>query len=751
MKSSHRDSLVPRIAAAAAVLAPLALVLLWPSQPTPGAVDAASGEFSAGRGMEHVRAMAVAPRPVGSEHHARTRSYLVTTLRDLGLTVEIQKGTGTNAWPGGAVVAPIANVIATLPGAAGGGDAVLLTAHYDTVPASPGASDDAVGVATLLEVARVLAHGPRPARDVAFLLSDGEEIGLVGARMFARSHPLASRAAVVINLEARGTRGRVMMFETTPGNQWSIGQLAGMAGVFATSVAYAIYQLLPNDTDLSELGKLTLDGMNFAFIEGASRYHTPGDDIDSVDPRSFQQLGEVVLRLTRRLGNADLAAARAHAPDVVYFHVFGHLAYYPAAWALSLALAGMALAVFLLIRERRRGRIRWGRLARATAALLAGAVAAAIVVALAWMVLQAALGQAAAAGNPSAPATLTLGFFALAIAVVSLVTHLLLRPRQADAEHASTAELHAGAAMVLAPTTLAAAVLMPGVSYLLQASLLGVSLAWLASAVSVPDALHAGRAAVWGLSMAALSLTWGPIVVPLHLALSMSLAGPITILLASFLVPVLLPLLDFVAGGRRKLVISAFLLAALTLGVGAVQSSLALHGHSAYVPAVELVDNGTSVRTVIDTQHPEDDWTRSLGWLRPPPPGLDARLAQLGSSAAGGAIPDGPAVRVVSDTRTGDGRRIELDITTTAGCLWSSLELGPREQLRAVTLGDVQIDIEHLRAGTAERGVIEQWAPEPQVRLRIDTAVDVPVVLRVSELHRVAEQRPMLVTHAWSW
>jgi hypothetical protein len=746
----HRDSLVPRTAAAVAALAPLALVLLWPSRPAPRALDAAPAVFSAGRGMAHVRVMAAAPRPVGSAHHARTRAYLAATLRDLGLTVEIQQQTGTTAWPGGAIVAPIANVIATLPGAAGGGDAVLLAAHYDTVPASPGASDDAVGVATLLEVARALAHGPRPARDVAFLLSDAEEIGLVGARAFARSHPLASRAAAVINLEARGTRGPVMMFETTPGNQWSIGQLAGVGGVFATSVAYAAYQLMPNDTDLSELGTLAVDGMNFAFIEGASRYHTPGDDIDSVDPRSFQQLGDVVLGLTRRLAGADLAAARARAPDAVYFDVLGRLVHYPAAWALPLALAGVALAVFLLRRARRRGHVRPARAARAAAALLAGAVAAAIAVALAWIALEAALGQAAAAGNPSAPGTLALGFLALATAIASLVAHLLLPPRT-DAGHAAGAELHAGAAVVLAPVALAAAALMPGASYLPLASLLGVGLAWLANARSAPGALHTGRAVAWGLALAALAVTWGPIVVPLHLALSMALAGPIALLLALLVVPALLPLLDVVAGGRRRLVAGAFALAGLALAAGAVQSARDLHDHSAYVPAVELVDTGTSVRTVIDTRAPGDWWTRSLGWLRPPPPGLDEHLAGPGSSAPGPALPAGPDVRVVSDTRTGEGRRIELDVTTAPGCLWSSLELGPAAQLRAVSLGGVQLDAAQLRAGTGARAVIEHWAPGPRARLQIETAGDAPVALRVSELHGEAGQRPTLVTRAWSW
>jgi hypothetical protein len=216
------------------------------------------------------------------------------------------------------------------------------------------------------------------------------------------------------------------------------------------------------------------------------------------------------------------------------------------------------------------------------------------------------------------------------------------------------------------------------------------------------------------------------------------------------MVSVLLPLLDFVAGGRRKAIVSASVLAVFALGVGAVQSSLEVHGHSAYVPAVELVDTGTGVRYVVDTRHPEDEWTRNLGWLRPPPPELDARLVQLGSMSSSGTIPEGPVVQVVSDTRTGDGRRIDLDITTAAGSVWSSLELGPRAQLRALTLEDVQLDIDQMRTGSGERVVIEHWAPERRARLRIDAAVDVPVLLRVSALHWVAEQRPTLVTRAWS-
>jgi Zn-dependent M28 family amino/carboxypeptidase len=61
---------------------------------------------------------------------------------------------------------------------------ILIGAHYDTVPGSPGADDNATGIAVLLELARSLATEPAryPVRLVAF---DLEEIGLVGSKQYA--------------------------------------------------------------------------------------------------------------------------------------------------------------------------------------------------------------------------------------------------------------------------------------------------------------------------------------------------------------------------------------------------------------------------------------------------------------------------------------------------------------------------------------------------------------------------------------
>ncbi|MDW3502806.1 M28 family metallopeptidase, partial [Escherichia coli] len=91
------------------------------------------------------------------------------------------------------------NVIGVLPGTDRSKPAVLIMSHYDSVANSPGAADDAAGVAAALEVARALQAGPKPARDVIFLFTDGEEQGLLGADAFFARDPLRQKVGVVIN------------------------------------------------------------------------------------------------------------------------------------------------------------------------------------------------------------------------------------------------------------------------------------------------------------------------------------------------------------------------------------------------------------------------------------------------------------------------------------------------------------------------------------------------------------------------
>ena len=96
--------------------------------------------------------------------------------------------------------------------------------HYDSVANSPGAGDDASGVAVVLETLRALKTGSPLERDIIVLFADGEENGLDGSRLFVDEHPWAKEVGVVLNFDARGNSGPSIMFETSDGNGWLIDQ-----------------------------------------------------------------------------------------------------------------------------------------------------------------------------------------------------------------------------------------------------------------------------------------------------------------------------------------------------------------------------------------------------------------------------------------------------------------------------------------------------------------------------------------------
>src|SRR5688500_17125525 len=162
------------------LLLPMVVVLalaIWRAEgPPPKASDAASGEFSAGRAMEVLRhnLQEGVPHPIGSAANARVRDRIVARLRALGYRTTIQRRFACNA---SASCGTVENIIAETGDARG--DIVLLAAHYDSVPSGPGASDDGIGVAALLEVARAI-RSERFRNRVLFLIDDGEEAGLLG-------------------------------------------------------------------------------------------------------------------------------------------------------------------------------------------------------------------------------------------------------------------------------------------------------------------------------------------------------------------------------------------------------------------------------------------------------------------------------------------------------------------------------------------------------------------------------------------
>lgn len=101
------------------------------------------------------------------------------------------------------------------------------------------------------------------------------------------------------------------MFETSDNNGWLVKEFADAAPTpVAHSFIYSLYKLMPNDTDLSIFKEAGLAGMNFAFGEGVSHYHTTSDSLGELDKESLQHHGEYMLSLVRHFGELDLGKER---------------------------------------------------------------------------------------------------------------------------------------------------------------------------------------------------------------------------------------------------------------------------------------------------------------------------------------------------------------------------------------------------------------------------------------------------------
>ena len=106
--------------------------------------------------------------------------FLVDICAAVGFYAKYQSFVPRNSFEG-----KTANVVAPLKVTVEPDLVYVVSSHYDSVEAGPGADDDSSGTAALLEAARVLANHPLPAT-VIFASFTGEEGGLLGSREFVR-------------------------------------------------------------------------------------------------------------------------------------------------------------------------------------------------------------------------------------------------------------------------------------------------------------------------------------------------------------------------------------------------------------------------------------------------------------------------------------------------------------------------------------------------------------------------------------
>ena len=309
--------------------------------------------FSIENVSAHLDSITFAPHLIGSQENKLVRDYLIKTFEEMGIEVELYiddaKSYGNKVYRR---YGRTENIIARLKGSKEG-KALLIAAHYDSVLRAPGAADDCHAVACMVEVARLMKDTPIE-NDIIFLITDGEEMGLLGANAYTENRNL-DEIGLMLNYEARGNAGPSIAFEWSDGNYDLVKQYKKVTNQpFTNALSYEIYKRLPNNTDYTFFKEKGVLGINHAFIDGFSYYHNPVDDFENINWESVYHTGDNMYRLTRHFANTPLVEIDT-SQNGSFFNLMGQMIIYPAKWntvLIIITLLWVCISTFRSIKKK---------------------------------------------------------------------------------------------------------------------------------------------------------------------------------------------------------------------------------------------------------------------------------------------------------------------------------------------------------------------------------------------------------------
>ena len=351
--------------------------------------EAPLSEFSTKRALSIVKEISKKPHFVGSKNHEFIANYLQKELQDLGIETSVQEGFSMTEK---GTLVKSKNILAIIKGSKNT-KALLLLSHYDSAPhsSSKGASDDASGVATILESVRAFLHNKTSHKnDIIILFTDAEELGLNGAALFVTQHKLAKEVGLVLNFEARGSSGpSYMLMETNDGNAKMVDafKAGNVSYPVSNSLMYSIYKMLPNDTDLTvfrEQGKI--QGFNFAFIDSHFNYHTSQDKYENLDPKTLAHQGSYLYPLLNYFSNTDLTDFNS-TDNKIYFNVPFSFVSYPFGWLFPMLIVGFGLFLLFVFVGLGKRALRLDEIIKGFVPLLGSLVTAGLLTYVGWKLL----------------------------------------------------------------------------------------------------------------------------------------------------------------------------------------------------------------------------------------------------------------------------------------------------------------------------------------------------------------------------
>ena len=310
------------------------------TQPSPKPADAEG--FSSARVVEDIKVLSRDHHSVAHpQERAEVRDYLIGRLEELGADTVMLFSYDSLTGPENRHVVytfDAHNILAEFAPLDGADDVpyLMMVAHYDSRYSQPmpkdtvwsyGAADDGYGVGVILEtVSQLLKERDNWRQGVKVLFTDAEEVGMMGMKaMWKNDKDVFSDVGLMINLEARGTYGPALLFETCPGNEKIMDLYSDAARYpYTYSLTTVVYNFMPNFTDFT-IVKDEIPGLNFSNIADINHYHTDLDNFDNISEKTIQHYGSQVLPVAQAYVTGDYPdkdAFRADA-DTVNFTVPG--------------------------------------------------------------------------------------------------------------------------------------------------------------------------------------------------------------------------------------------------------------------------------------------------------------------------------------------------------------------------------------------------------------------------------------------
>jgi peptidase M28-like protein len=726
------NTLLPRLLLLVVLGASLVLGMAQLSTPRAVPATALATQFSADRAFPIVASVAKAPHPMGTTAHRSVETYLLGRLTALGLKPQISSMTATARFSAGVIWAGNArHIVVRIPGTANTG-ALLLAAHYDSVPTTGGAADCAACVATVLETVRALKAGPPLRNDVIVLLADAEEHDTLGSKGFMDQHPWAKDIRFALNLDSMGNHGPSTAYFASTGNSRVMSDYFRVAP-YPLSYSFFVdpFTRITFGMDLKNYirdGALGIDAANF---RNPQIYHTRLDNAASLDRGTLQHEGSNILALARHFGNLDLRTV-SHSEDAVFFNVTANRGIvYPASWSLPLAILAVILFVGVLVLGFRRSRLTVRGLLGAFALFVGATLASTAAIAVAWLAIKGATPdyQVFLQDAPYNNDLHLIAFGALAVAVVSAI--------YAGARRwIGPLDLALGALGVCVVLTLALSAFLPGMSYLFAWPVLAATLGFGLTLGAPQFASNPWvRAAILAVSGALTLVLVTPVVYFLfELMGRMQLISGLPLVAAAFVPAILLlalflPHLEILGSSRRWLVP----VIALVVSLGFIAGTRATSGFDSAHPRPDSVayvldaDSGKASWVSVGAQ--TDNWTQQFfphgsartTFVPMPSEQGDLRFPALRTNAPDAGLP-APRLAMLSDRTSGGLRQLDMRVTSPRGAPNVEVIVRNAGRIAAASVDGRAVNLGTAAASPGELRIEYYGLPASGVRLTVRVA-----------------------------